>query len=125
MGGDGGAGCGSLASPPPSQGLLHNASDLVDALWVPGEGSLYGHVNLGDVAAAAGTGDPRSLADAYLPPHRGRALPSLATFYNVGLLGDGAIVSLDALLRVRAFDDGGGAPCALLPLPATAPPLFR
>ena len=86
----------------PLQGLIHNASDLVDALWAPGEGTLYGHTNLDAIVAASAAGDARSLADAYVPQHRGRALPSLATFYNVGLLGDGAIVSLDTLLQVRS-----------------------
>jgi hypothetical protein len=95
-------------APSCAQGLFHNASELVHALWTPGEGTLYGHTNLAAVAAAAAAGDARALADAYLPPHRGRALPSLATLYNVGLLADGAVISLDASLLAAVHVGTGG-----------------
>ncbi len=94
----------SGATTSPVRALIHNASELTEGLWAPGEGTLYGHTNLAAIATAAAAGDARALADAYLPPHRGRSLPSLATFFNVGLLGDGVVVSLDALL-LRRYDE--------------------
>jgi hypothetical protein len=82
------------------QGLIHNASELTSMLRAPvGAKVTFDHTNALEFTEAVIAGDARSIADAYIPRHRGRKLPSVATFYNVALLGDGAIVSLDALLQ--------------------------
>lgn len=78
---------------------LHNSSAIAEALWAPMHRSNFVHERLAALVDAAQAGDARSLADAYYPQRRGRSLPSIATFFNVGLLADGVIVSIDELLR--------------------------
>ena len=100
----------SAATASPVRGLLHNASALVDALWAPPSGEPYSHVGLGALAAAAATADARAVADALAPLQRSRALPSVATFFNVAVLSDGALVSLDELLLRRQSAEESQAP---------------
>lgn len=100
---------------------LHNASDVVETLWAPMPGSNFAHSRLAAMAEAASASDARALSDAFYPQHRGRSLPSLVTFFNVGLLDNGVIVSVDELLRTGAASRGALRACELSSLQAYEP----
>lgn len=112
----------------PVLGRLHNGSAVAEALWAPLWGStLYPHEQrVAALSAAAAAGDLRGLADAYYPRARGRAVPTLATFFNVGLLADGSIVSVDEVLQRAASAGRGNSTaldaCALASLSIPEPP---
>lgn len=105
----------------PVLGRFHNESDIAEALWAPAPKTHYTHERLKAMADAAAAGDARALSDALYPLRRGRSIPSIATFFNVALLADGIIVSVDDQLRSHSGDGVALDSCKIATLESPEP----